>query len=353
MLFARKVFRNIISRIKNKSPRIKWVVFEVTDACNSRCVHCNIWRKKKTQNLLTPQEIETLFKDNFFNDLKKVVLTGGEPILRHDIKEVITAIHKARPRVKMTLSTNGLLPERVLDVLKYAINNNIHLSIGISLDAIGEKHDLIRGVPGNFEKVEYLIKGVIELKNRHKDKIKNITLGHTLSSLTQETVEEVRKYANNLGVGFLTQLYEEFPYYNIKNRGKEKPNNKKTHLYQLIKVIKKLPPSLHHEVLLEAIRGKLKYKCASLQTFFLLRCDGNIVPCLQFSDIKVGNIREMSIEKIWNSESYRKTRKLVSKCRGCSNAWAYAWSLDYWPLPFWKLLIRVKIKKYLKYFKHA
>lgn len=354
MLYIRNVYRNIILQLARKSPKVKMMAFEVTDACNSRCTHCNIWRQKPTSDILTPQEVETMLKDDFFIELKKILLTGGECVLRNDIKELIAAIHRARPRARMTISTNALLPERVLDVLQYTIDNNIPMGIGISLDAVSEKHDLIRGVQGNFKKADYLIKEIVKLKKQHKDKIKNVIIGHTLSNLTIDTVEEVKNYAENLKVEFLTTLYEEFPYFRIEDENKNKSleNYKKADNRLLIERIKKLPPSLHYEILLDAIANKLEYKCASMRTFFLLKCNGDIAPCLGFSDKSAGNIRTASIKEIWNSAKMQEVRKkVVDKCKGCTCGWGYGGSLDYWPLPFWKLLIRLKVKIFLNKFK--
>ena len=93
---------------------------------------------------------------------------------------------------------------------------------GISLDAVGEKHDFIRGTPGNFKKVDFLIKELIKLRTSHPDIIKGISVGHTLSNLTADTVKEVMDYAKKLNIVFSTQLYEEFPYYYNKEEVKKK-----------------------------------------------------------------------------------------------------------------------------------
>lgn len=344
-----------MQRLGNKIPEPEWVVYEVTDACNSRCKHCHIWQRKPTSDILTVPEIEKLFKDNFSRHIKTVLLTGGEPVIRNDIKDLITTIHNALPKTNITLSTNALLADRVLDVLRYTIANNICLYLGISLDAVGEKHDLIRGVKGNFEKADYLIREALKLREQFKDKIGGIVVGHTMSKLTVDTLKEVITYAERLlKIGWVTQLYEEFPYYsNVDNKEKNIENYRQSDNQLLINEIKELAPSLHHEILLRALKHKLRYKCSAMRTFFLLKCNGDITPCLQFSDVIVGNIKNNSPAEIWHSHAAEEARKLVNKCPGCSNTWATSWSYLNWPLPFWRLLITLQIRKLLRKLKHT
>jgi len=342
----KNAFVNMAMKVMGRLPKVEWLVFEATDACNSRCIHCYIWKCKTTKSNLTAKEVEKILSDNFFGNLKSVLITGGEPTLRDDIKELIASIHRARPNAKIALSTNALLPERVLDVLKFTIANNIPLGIGISLDAIGEKHDRIRGVKGNFEKANYLIQELIKLKEKHNDKIEGIVIGHTLSNLTADTLGEVLTYAKQMKVEFLTQLYEEFTFYNNVSKGKEY----NIEFYQhsdnrtLIDSIKKLPLSFHNEILLCTLRHRLRYRCAAMRTFFLLRCDGSISPCLRYSDVSAGNIKFQPPYEIWHGNEVKKIRRLVEKCQGCSNSWATDWSFRAWFPPFLKISISLAVK---------
>lgn len=333
-------FKSLTLMAVNKLPKLERLVFEVIDACNSRCKHCNIWRSKPTENILTPKEIEKIFSDNLFKDLKYIIITGGEPVLRNDIEDVILSIHKVIPNAKITLSTNGLLPQRVIDVVMTAIKNDICIDVGVSLDGIGEKHDFIRGVRGNFEKVDHLLRELSTLREGYKDKLA-VTVGHTLSNLTADTLRETVAYAQRLNLGFLTQMYEEFPYYSNLSRIKQSSN------YELIRAIQQLPPSLHNEILLKSLKRRkpVKFRCFSMRTFFLLRCNGDMTPCIRFSNNRVGNIREYSPSEIWHSTVAKEARNLVKSCKGCSNTWATDWSLMAWFLPFLSSIVRFLVKK--------
>ncbi|MCM8796408.1 MAG: radical SAM protein [Candidatus Omnitrophica bacterium] len=339
--------KNLISRLVRMPPKVKYMVYEVTDACNSQCQHCYIWRHKPAAHMLTPDELEEILRDDFFSNLKVVLLTGGEPVLRGDIHEIISVIHKVRPYAEITLSTNALLPERVLEVLRYTVAHNIKINIGVSVDAIGERHDLIRGVKGNFEKADYLLSELIKLKQIYKDKMGSIVIGQTVSNLTADTLKDVLSYAQRLNVGYLPQLYEEFIYYhNINNSRAE--NYRLANNENLEKAIKELPPTFHNELLIESLRHRLRFRCACLMNFFVLRCDGSVSPCLKYSETKIGNIRLKPPSEVWNSQAAKMAKGLVVKCDGCSNAWATAWSLEDCFFPFLRTRIKADLKALIK-----
>ncbi|OGF49458.1 MAG: hypothetical protein A2231_12260 [Candidatus Firestonebacteria bacterium RIFOXYA2_FULL_40_8] len=352
-----RIFRNalvtFIERKRKKLPKIKYIVFEVTDACNSRCQHCSIWKFKPKKNILTVEEIRKLLAEDIFESLKTVLLTGGEAVIRKDIKEIISAIHEVRPEAEISLSTNGLLPERVLEVVNYALEQNIVINVGVSLDAVGERHDTVRGVKGNFKKVDYLLRELVTIRNRDRSKMGAVLVGHTISNLTSDSLLEVYDYANKLDIGFITQLYEEFSFYHNEGEkdGVQPANYNKQYLKDLVKQLRKLPPSFHNEILIYALKHKLKYKCDSLRSFFLLHSDGTVSPCLRFSHLSSGSVKTETLTELWKSKETCGIRGTVDACKGCSNSWATDWSYDAWFLSFWRIKLSLLLRKLLFKFK--
>jgi cyclic pyranopterin phosphate synthase len=104
----------------------------VTDRCNLRCRYCMpeqeyVWLPK--QSILTFEEIARLV--GIFSSLgvDKVRLTGGEPLLRHDLP-TLTAMLAGNPGVKdLALTTNGLLLSRHADALKQAGLGRVTVSL--------------------------------------------------------------------------------------------------------------------------------------------------------------------------------------------------------------------------------
>jgi MoaA/NifB/PqqE/SkfB family radical SAM enzyme len=331
---TRATLRTLAMRLCGRLSRPELIVFEVTDACNSRCKHCQIWQEKPTADLISPAEVQQVLRDPLFRDLKVVLLTGGEPVLRKDIHELIEGIHEVHPRAQISLSTNALLPDRVLETVTRALEKGITINVGVSVDAVGDRHDEIRGVKGNFERVDRLFKGLAELKQRFGARMGDVVAGHTLSNLTLDTMEEVREYACSRHVTFLTQLHEEFPFYHNDSSTEATWNYRKTDNALLIRAVERLPKGFHNTMLLAALKHQLKFRCAALRTFFLLRCNGSVAPCLNYCTRSIGNVRKQDPTSIWRGEAAVKERAFIAKCPCCSNTWATEFSMTYWPPSF-------------------
>ena len=313
---------NLILRAIGESLEPRWLMFAVTDRCNSRCRHCDIWRKEPTKDPLEPKEIERMLSDPLFQKVEYILNSGGEPTIRDDLEEIFLAEHEALPKARLQLSTNGLLPERAIEVVKFSINHGISIDVGISVDGIGEKHDFVRGVKGNFEKVDWLLHELAAMKESYKDKL-GIAVGFVLSDLTLPSMEEVRTYLRKFDIEPLVQWYNEAPFYG--NIGE----NHATEVDNLIKAVESLPCSQLYELWLRQLRGKsIKIPCFAMYTFCALHCNGDMVPCLRFWDIKVGNVRQSSPTSIWHSPEAKKARRAVKDCQGCLNAWGVGWSLQ-------------------------
>jgi MoaA/NifB/PqqE/SkfB family radical SAM enzyme len=130
------------------------VHFEVTQRCNARCGFCDFW---KTPAAAREHE-EKSFVDatRFFNPML-VTWTGGEPLLRRDLEEMVAAV-EAVPGLKYTtLITHGgmLSTERAMSLWSAGIHQ-----FNISLDYLDGRHDLARGIPGLTEKIFAAVDGM-------------------------------------------------------------------------------------------------------------------------------------------------------------------------------------------------
>ncbi len=321
--------RNLLFKKLNISLKPKWVVLMITDRCNSRCNHCNIWRKKPTENPLTPEEIENVFRDKLFRDVKYIIGTGGEATVRDDLEKIYLGLHKALPKARLQLSTNALLPERTIKLVNTAMQNDINLDVGVSLDGIGEAHDRIRGVKGNFEKADWLLHKLVDMRKKYKDKL-GVVAGIVISDLTIDSLQGVRDYTKKLNIDLVEAWYNISSFYgNYTEEDKTKIKEK------IIEAVKTQPPSPLQERWLLYLNGKsIKFSCFALNTFFVLKCNGDVVPCLNLWDLKVGNVRENSPASIWYGDKAKEVRKSIKNCQGCLNSWGAGWSFNSSYYPF-------------------
>lgn len=131
----------------------------LTDNCNLRCFYCmpeEDYEFTPALRLMQKEEIETLAKIFVSLGVNKIRLTGGEPLVRKDAGEIISALSKLP--VKLTLTTNGSRLNEFIDVLE---ESKVH-SLNISLDTLQpEKFQLITR-RNQFEKVYQNIQLLLE-----------------------------------------------------------------------------------------------------------------------------------------------------------------------------------------------
>jgi radical SAM protein with 4Fe4S-binding SPASM domain len=127
------------------------VYWEVTRACDLACTHC----RAEAARLPDPRELSTraglaMLKQLAELDPKpRIILTGGDPLKRDDLFELIAAARALGLHVSVSPSATPLLTEGAIDELRAAGVEAISLSIDGS-DAT--KHDALRGVVGTFER---------------------------------------------------------------------------------------------------------------------------------------------------------------------------------------------------------
>lgn len=141
---------------------IDYLRLSITDRCNLRCQYCmgnkNIVFLPKDE-LLSAKEIERLVK--IFSELgiKKIRITGGEPLVRRNFREIVENIDKIDGIEEINITTNGIKLEEELDFLNTKKIN----SLNISLDTL--KNDLYKEITGggDLEKVLNSIHKAISL----------------------------------------------------------------------------------------------------------------------------------------------------------------------------------------------
>ncbi len=132
--------------------RLKLVILFVTSVCNAKCRTCFYWEELNQRGDLTWEEIKKLSATMpRFTDFW---LSGGEPMLRKELPEILHIFYLNNGIRWTNLPTNGLLPERTADWVARICTENpeLHLDLNVALDGLHEMQDSIRAVPGNFQK---------------------------------------------------------------------------------------------------------------------------------------------------------------------------------------------------------
>ncbi len=151
------------------------------------------------------EEIQEIFRR--FGHIKYLTLGGGEPSLRDDLAEIARLSYANNGLQNLKIITNGLLPEKFASQMEEIICScpGLFVDAGVSLDALGQKHDNIRGVKGTFDKAINTIKLLKDLQ----DKCEKFTVSvcSVCFRSSQAQAEELFRFVNEkLGVRFYYSL---------------------------------------------------------------------------------------------------------------------------------------------------
>jgi MoaA/NifB/PqqE/SkfB family radical SAM enzyme len=130
------------------------VHFEVTLRCNARCGFCDYW---KTPANSRTRELQSFADAARYFSPMIIAFTGGEPLLRPDLEDIVAAVNRA-VRVKyLTLLTHGgmLTLERARLLWNAGINQ-----FSISLDYLDSRHDDARGIRGLTAKILHTVEAM-------------------------------------------------------------------------------------------------------------------------------------------------------------------------------------------------
>jgi AdoMet-dependent heme synthase len=126
------------------------VIWETTQACDLACVHCRACAQPKRN----PFELSTAEGKRLIDEIARMevpvfVLTGGDPIKRPDLFELIEHANEVGVRVSLTPSATPLLTREIVHRLK----DSGLARLAVSLDGSNaEVHDAFRGMSGSFER---------------------------------------------------------------------------------------------------------------------------------------------------------------------------------------------------------
>ncbi len=136
-------------------PRLPSLIFEATQDCNHACRYCyNVWRGPQATpyprgQLDTARTLALLGKALDETRCFHVTLTGGEPLLRADLLQILEFLQ--RRRVQMTLISNGRLLDAAMTVALIA--RGVGLFELPLLSCRRETHDALSGAPGAWDAV--------------------------------------------------------------------------------------------------------------------------------------------------------------------------------------------------------
>jgi MoaA/NifB/PqqE/SkfB family radical SAM enzyme len=173
------------------------VHFEVTLRCNARCSFCDYWR---TNPSARATELDS-YADaaRFFNPML-ITFTGGEPLLRGDLEDLVDAVNRAVRLKYIILITHGgmLSLDRARSLWAAGVNQ-----FNISLDYLDGRHDVARGIPGLTQRILSIVSAMRDAG------IDGIRFNTVIKRDNLDEIMAIIQRAEELGCGVNLSVYTE------------------------------------------------------------------------------------------------------------------------------------------------
>jgi len=320
-------------------PLISYI--QITMHCNSRCSYCDIWKLQENE-MISLDTLEEVFSSLSDLGVKIVSLTGGEPLTRSDISDVVRLAKSYG--LQSHICTNGisLTRKRAIELVDAGIS-----SIILSLDTLNpEMYEKLRGVPFKF--AEQALDTLSFITNEYPNifcAVNCVITKHNIGNISS-LVERISEYGQgkisvNLQPYHLPSSFSEISrklnpkiadklwkwYQNELPRDNLIPNPELKPIFEeeIEKLIQFKKESLNNsEFYLKSLpdflfNNKLppNFSCIFGYIGFVIRYDLKVLPCWRLPP--VGDLRKEDLSNIWFSKRYNKIRKKMKnlECPGC------------------------------------
>jgi MoaA/NifB/PqqE/SkfB family radical SAM enzyme len=331
-----------------------YISFTLTNKCNLRCRMCGQWSKEgyiraggtRPKPELDLADWKRLVDEVAAHHIPSILLRGGEPFLFPGIIELLEYI-RARG-IFTSIDTNGTMLRRyAADLLRIG---NIHVTV--SVDGPEEIHDAVRGVKGCFRRIREGVEHLNALERqtgRQISKSVNFTIGgdsyrglgampDVVRSLSIGTVSIVpyyyvpeavgRQYEKELEENFGCRAFSWHGFhhessgvdFDVFREQLEAYRQSLQGLYDYPYM--KFTPEEYRVWFRDAVTPVGALPCANVENLIDIQPSGDANFCVDFPDYSFGNIREATIEELWNNpaaERFRQYRRKqpLAVCHRC------------------------------------
>jgi sulfatase maturation enzyme AslB (radical SAM superfamily) len=134
---------------------------------------CSNWKRGDRKLDMTLEQVDRVFQSAFWKKIEIANVSGGEPTTRNDLVEICELMIDRLPRLrKFGINTTGLTPHRAIPMIEKVAaaceRRGVIFSTRVSIDGIGEMHNLVRNVKRGFDKAYETIQAMREMQARHR-----------------------------------------------------------------------------------------------------------------------------------------------------------------------------------------
>lgn len=317
------------------TPGVKYLILRVTNRCNASCAFC---LNRYYQSVPGPAEDElSVFEyEQVAASLPGLVLlnlSGGEPYLRSDLAGIAAAFIR-RAGVRLVSSpTNGSFPEQTADFAAKILTDHkgVQLKVGISIDAIGEEQERIRGITGGYGKALETARRLKELKKKHANLMVHAVT--TVSAANVRNLDPIMDEVASLGLfdGHFFALVrghgpdmrltaEEFALYQQASSRLLKEKNEPSLLKDML--FKAIIKTMSAEIEGSYLGRRNTFACSAGEKLINITEQGELCICELLGNSSLGNLREYDYDVgriLLLPENIDRLKEL--RQRGCDCHW--------------------------------
>lgn len=311
-----------------------FLVFSVNYQCNARCRMCSIWQRYKDEpdgleQELSVSQIRRIFENSkYLRRIKYILIGGGEPFIKKDFVDIFLFFYDVNPSVITGMATNGYSTELIIDKLKEMRSglNQRHLdksaiNLAVSIDAIGQLHDTMRGVRGIFENAIKTLEKAKAIPNL------NLQISFTMTPMNYRDLFDVYELSKKFKVSFSFRFAQKSAVY-YGNEDKQflwtaEQINEANDLFMKFKqdffpngsTAQRLLDTnryFYHRMFDYQRHPKRLHKCFAGKLSCFIDPYGNLYPCIML-DKRLGNLKKDSFDCLWESQESDKARDFIRK----------------------------------------
>ena len=293
------------------------LIAELTHRCPLHCVYCsNPLEMKSRRDELTAEVWARVFSEAAALGVLQVDLTGGEPLARADLTELVAAARAAKLYVSLITSGLGMDERRLAELVEAGLDH-IQLSIQDSREAPANE---FAGARAHAHKLE-----VARWIRRHRIAF---TLNAVVHRMNLNRLEEIIALAEQLGVGRIEIAHVQ--YYGWAHANREKLLPTRAQLERSLQIVHAAEARLKNQMRVEFVVPDYysKYPKACMggwgRKLMLITPSGEAWPCHAagvIPGLPFARVTEQSLKWIWKeSEAFRKFRGkdwMPEPCRSC------------------------------------
>ena len=159
----------------------------VTYRCNAKCTMCNRYKvPSKPEEEISLETIRKLPEMYFTN------ITGGEPFIRDDLKDIVRELYKKSDRI--VISTNGFFTDKIVDLCK----EFPQIGIRISIEGLEQTNNDIRGLEDGYNRGYTTLKKLVDMG------MQDVGFGMTVQDRNAADLVPLYNISDELGMEFAT-----------------------------------------------------------------------------------------------------------------------------------------------------